>query len=118
MLRHNFITQEDHEKAVNTLDIEISNGVEPFISEDINDIIKSIVNYVIAHDKEELMELSEDLKKEVTEEENINLVLKLEKLIELFLTQEFLEGESILSLINQQLRQLRNQAASIASACQ
>ena len=55
----------------------MSDGDEPPISEDINDIIKSIVNYEIVRDKEELMELSEDVKKEVTEEENVNLVHKM-----------------------------------------
>ena len=78
----------------------MSDGENPPISEDINDI-KSTVNYVIAHNKEELMELLENLRKEVTEEENIDLVLKLEKLIEIFLNREFLEREYILSLINQ-----------------
>ena len=77
MIRHKFITEEDHEKAVDTLVIEMSDGEEPSISEDINDIIKSTVNFVIAHDKEELMELLEDLKKEVTEEKNVNLVHKI-----------------------------------------
>ena len=102
MLRHKFITQEDDEKDVDTLNIAMSDGEEPPISEDINDIIKSTKNYVISHDKEELMELLENLKKEVIkEEENLSHVLKLEKLIELFLTQEVLEGESILSIINQ-----------------
>ena len=65
MLTHKFITQEDHEKAVNALDIDVSDGEEPPISEDINDIIISTVNNVIADDKEELMELLENLKKEV-----------------------------------------------------
>ena len=44
MLRYKFITQEDDEKAVDTLDIEMSDGEEPPISEDINEIIKSTVN--------------------------------------------------------------------------
>ena len=42
------------------------------------------------------------------EEEDIDLVLKLGKLIELLLTHESLEGESILSLINQLLKALEN----------
>ena len=68
MLWNKFITQEDHEKAFDALDIELSDGEEPPISENINDIIKSTVNYLIAHDKEELMELLENLQKEVTGE--------------------------------------------------
>ena len=81
MLRYKFITQEDDEKAVDTLDVEMPDEKEPPISEDINDIIKSTVSYVIAHDKQELMELLEHLKKEVTEEEDVNLVHKMEKLV-------------------------------------
>ena len=66
--------------------------------------MKSTVNYVIAPDKEELVELWEKLKKEVTGGGGyINLVLKLEKLIKLFLTRD---GVSILSLINQLLKAL------------
>ena len=52
MLRHKFITQEDEKKVVE----------DPPILEDINDIIKSTVNYIMAHDKVELMELLENLK--------------------------------------------------------
>ena len=63
MLSHKFITHDDHEKAGDTVDIEMSDGEEPPISDDINDIIRSTVNYVIAHDKEELMELLQNLKK-------------------------------------------------------
>ena len=77
MLRHKFTTQEDHEKAVNALDIDMSGGEEPPISEDINEIIKSTVNYVITRDKEELMELLAELEEEVTEE-FIDDVLQLE----------------------------------------
>ena len=75
MLRRKFITQEDNEKAAYTLDIEMSDGEEQANLEDINGIIKSTVNYVSVHDKEKLMELLEDLNKEVTEEANINLVV-------------------------------------------
>ena len=62
MFKHKFITQEDHKKAIDALDIQMPEEV-PSISEDINDINKSTMNYVIAQDKEELMELLENLKK-------------------------------------------------------
>ena len=39
----------------------MSDGEERPISEDNKDNVKSTVNYVIAHDKEELMELLENL---------------------------------------------------------
>ena len=67
----------------------MSDGEERPISKVINDIIKSTVNYVIAHDIEESMELLAELK----EEDFIDDVLRLEKLIDAFLTDDYL-GEN------------------------
>ena len=99
MLRHKFITQEDDEKAANALDIDMSDGEERPISEDVNGIIKSTVNYIIAHDKEELLA---ELKEEVTEY-FIDGVLQLEKLIDAFLTDDYLGGEPLLPMIDETL---------------
>ena len=80
----------------------MTNGEEPPISVDINDIIKSSVNYVIADDKKELMELLAELKEEVIED-FIDDVLQLEKLIDAFLTDDYLQGKPLLLMIDDSL---------------
>ena len=57
------------------------------------DLTKSIVDYIIKHDKEELLQLMEELKDDI-DEEFMEIVLGLEKFLEIF-EEEFLDGELI-----------------------
>ena len=46
-------------------------------------LMKPAVDYIIQHDKEELLQLMEELKDDI-DEEFINIVLDIEKLLEIF----------------------------------
>ena len=55
---------------------------------------KSAVDYTMQHDKEELLQLIEELKDHI-DEDFMDIVLDIEKLLEIFFEEEFLDGESI-----------------------
>ena len=77
MLRGKFITQEDYQKAIDTLDIEMVEEEE--IKEDeggeeeFKELLDSTMEYLVMHDKEELKELLGDFKED---DEYANDVLK------------------------------------------
>ena len=84
---------------------------EEEIKEDEAEILKrltqSTMDYLVTHDKEELKELIKDFKEEAGDEYT-NDVLKLEELIDVFILEEFLDGEPIIPMINEVTRQLES----------
>ena len=65
-------------------------------------LMKPAVDYTIRHDKEERLQLMEELK----DEEFMDIVLDIEKLLEIFCEEEFLDGESIRPKIEELLNKL------------
>ena len=118
MLRRGFINQKDYAKGVDALDdvvVDIATeiqslddsgnqGEEMIGKEDEHrQIFNSTSNYIIQHDKKELMKLIQELKQEFNTTENL---LELEKVIEEFLIDEERDGKLILPIINDLLREL------------
>ena len=68
-------------------------------------LMKSAVDYIIQHDKEELLQLMEELKDDI-DEEFMNIVLDIEKLLEIFFEEEFLDGEPIRPQIDELFNKL------------
>ena len=68
-------------------------------------LMKSAVDYIIQHDKEELLQLMEELKVDI-DEEFMDIVLGIEKLLEIFFEEEFLDGEPIRPQIDELLNKL------------
>ena len=60
------------------------------LDEKIKTLIQSTVEYLIRHDKKELLELVNGFKKDVGED-FLDTVLKLEELVDVYLLKEFLE---------------------------
>ena len=69
------------------------------------DLTKSTVEYIIQHDKEELLQLMEELKDDI-DEEFMDIVLSIEKLLEIFFEEGFLDGEPIRPQIDDLLNKL------------
>ena len=70
-------------------------------------MIQSTVNYLVAHDKEELMTLLDDFKDEAGEE-YVGTLTKLDELVNSFLVDEFLKGEPLLPMIEDLMRELES----------
>ena len=68
-------------------------------------LMKSAVDYIIQHDKEELLQLIEELKDDI-DKEFMDIVLDIEKLLEIFFEEEFLDGELIRPQIDELLNRL------------
>ena len=68
-------------------------------------LMKSAVDYIIKHDKEEILQLMEELKDDI-DEEFMDIVLEIEKLLEIFFEEEFLDGEPIRPQIDELLNKL------------
>ena len=68
-------------------------------------LMKSAADYIIQHDKEELLQLMEELKDDI-DEEFMDIVLDIEKLLEIFFEKEFLDGEPIRPQIDELLNKL------------
>ena len=68
-------------------------------------LMKSAADYTIQHDKEELLQLMEELKDDI-DEEFMDIVLGIEKLLEIFFEEEFLDGVSIRPQIDELLNKL------------
>ena len=77
-----------------SLDEEMDLGPPPE-EDELKKVIHATTHNVIESDKKELMELLAELKKEVTED-FIDDVLQLEKLIDAFLTDDYLEGKPLI----------------------
>ena len=69
------------------------------------DLTKSTIDYIIHHDKEELLQLMEELKDDI-DKEFMDIVLNIEKLLEIFFEEEFLDGEPIRPQIDDLLNKL------------
>ena len=75
----------------------------------VKNLIQSTTDGIIQHDKKELVELLKEIKEEAGEE-FIDTVLKLEERIDAFFTDEFLEGNEILPMINELRAAIENSA--------
>ena len=102
MLRRKFIIQEDYQKATDRLDIDIVQKEE--IKEDKAEVMKrlfqSTMDCLVTHDKKKMLDLLKDFRDEV-DEDFINVVHKLEELVDVFLEDEFLNGKSITPMIDE-----------------
>ena len=67
--------------------------------------MKPAVDYIIQHDKEELLQLMEELKDDI-DEEFMEIVFSIEKLFEIFFEEEVLDGEPIRPQIDELLNKL------------
>ena len=69
------------------------------------------VLYSIQHDKNELLELMHEFRKDVGEDDDfLDTVLELEELVDVYLLREFLERESIRIKIDEVRRKLEGSA--------
>ena len=68
-------------------------------------LIRSTVEYLIQHDKKELLELIKEFRKDVGEDV-LNTVLELEGLVDFYLLDEFIDSESVLTKIDELRRKL------------
>ena len=109
MFRRKFITQEDYQKAINTLDIEMveEEEIKENEAEVLRRLFQSTLDYLITHDKKELETIPAHFKEEV-DDEYANDVLKLEELIDVFILEEFLNEKPIIPMINEITRWLEN----------
>ena len=79
--------------------------VEDNDNDEEQNLLKPAVDYIIQHDEEELLQLMEELKDDI-DEEFMNIVLDIEKLLEIFFEEEFLDGEPIRTQIDELLNKL------------
>ena len=75
--------------------------------EEEENMTNATIQYLMLHDKEELQNLMEEIKDEI-DGEFMDIVLEIEKLLEEFFVEEFVDGETIRSQINALLNQLEN----------
>ena len=71
--------------------------------EEEENMTNATIQYLILHDKEELQDLMEEI-----DGEFMDIVLDIEKLLEEFFVEEFVDGETIKPQINALLNQLEN----------
>ena len=76
--------------------------------------MKSAVDYIIQHDKEELLQLMEELKDGI-DEELMDIVLDIKKLLEIFFEEEFLDGEPIRPQIDELSNKLETSEIPISN---
>ena len=86
-------------------------GKEESEEDVVKNLIQSTTADIILHDKKELVELLKEFKEEAGEE-YIDTVLQLEELINTFFTDEFLEGNLILPMINELRTAIENSSIS------
>ena len=106
LLRQDAITRDEC-KQLNTVlaesvDEEMDIGSPAEEEDELKKVIHATTHNVIESDKKELMELLAELKEEVTEN-YIDDVLQLEKLIDEFLTDDYLEGRPLIAMIDETL---------------
>ena len=78
---------------------------EEYSDDELQNLMKPAVDYIIQHDKEELLQLMEELKDDIDKEFTI-IFLDIEKLLEIFFEEEFLAGEPIRPQIDELLNKL------------
>ena len=76
------------------------------VDDEVKNVIQSTFHDIIQHDEEELVELLAELKDEADSDDYIGTLLKVEERIDVFLTDEFLKGNPILSIIDELMKTL------------
>ena len=108
MLRQGALTPTEYAQLNTSLteaaDLKTDEAEEDSDDEEQN-VLKPAVDYIIQHDKEELLQLMEELKDDI-DEEFMDIVLGIEKLLEIFFEEAFLDGEPIRPQINELLNKL------------
>ena len=85
------------------MEVEEEEKEEMSREEKIKKLIKTTTEYLIEDDKKELTEMIKEMKQD---EEYIDTVQELEELIELFLEEQFLDGEPIMTKLDEVIRKL------------
>ena len=111
MLRQGAITPTEYTQLNTSLteaaDLKTDEAekVEDSDDDEEQNLMKPAVDYIIRHDKEELLQLIEELKDDI-DEELMDIVLDIEKLLDIFFKEEFLNGEPIRPQIVELLNKL------------
>ena len=113
LLRQDCLNQDEY-KQLNTMLAESLDGemdIEPASEEEdeFKKMIKATTNDIIESDEKELTELLTEFKEEITED-FIDDVLQLEKIIDAFLIDDYLEGKPIVPMIDEILKTLEGSA--------
>ena len=87
---------EEKDNDENTISADVKDTEEK--TNQLKDIIISIADYLTKHDKNELLDIVNELKKH---EEIVDVITELEKLIGLYLEDDFIDGESIVGKIHE-----------------
>ena len=128
LLRQNGIPREAYTQVNNLLAESLGSGseeeeekddaemeVQEPTDGDVKTLSASTTEHIIQDDKVELMDLLKKFKEEAGgEEDYIDTVNELEELIEIFLTDEFLDGNPIITQINDLRRKLEDSPISKA----
>ena len=105
-LVNNLLAESLGDDGSEEMDVDDDNAGNEESEEDVvKNLIQSTTDDIIHHDKKELVELLKEIKEEAGEE-YVDTVLQLEELINAFFTDEFLEGNPILPMINEQLSRI------------
>ena len=75
-------------------------------------IIRSTTDYLSEHDKKELLELINEFRKDVGEDFLVDIVQELGELVDVYLLEEFFDGEPIMTKIDELRRKLEVQQLS------
>ena len=87
---------EEKDNDENTISADVKDTEEK--TNQLKDTIISIADYLTKHDKKELLDIVNELKKH---EEIVDVITELEELIGLYLEDDFIDGESIVGKINE-----------------
>ena len=105
----------------NILAVSLGSGIELAEEDKTEDdkgklrkLIQSTIEYSIQHDNKELLELMNEFRKDV-DEDFLDTVIELEKLVDVYLLEEFLEKEPISIKIDEVRRKLEGSAAVLKS---
>ena len=103
LLRKGDINRDEYTQLNNILTESLRSGIELAEEDKTEDetrggklkkLIQSPIEYSTQHDKEELLELMNEFRKDV-DEDFLDIVLELEELVDVYLLEEFLEKEPI-----------------------
>ena len=84
MLAESLDEDDDDAKEEEEMDVDAADK-----DDEVKKVIQSTFHDIIQHDEEELMELLAELKDETDNDDNIGTLLKVEELINVFITNEF-----------------------------
>ena len=105
MLRQGAITPIEYTQLNTSLTEAADEAEKEEDSDEEQNLMKPTVDYITQRDKEELLQLMEELKDDI-DEELMDIVLDIEKLLEIFVEEEFLDGEPIRPQIDELLNKL------------